>query len=83
MIHELKCYPWFYCAIATQKKKFELRENDRNYQVDDILVLREFNPMQKRYTGHQMKMKVTYILPLNEFLLLDTDYVIMSITSNF
>jgi histidinol phosphatase-like PHP family hydrolase len=83
MTHELKIYPWYYCAMATQKKKFELRENDRNYQVGDILVLKEFDPATKRYTGFEMKCKVTYILTLSEFLMLDTEYVILSVTSNF
>jgi DUF971 family protein len=44
MRHELKTWPEFYRAIQENKKTFELRYNDRNYQVGDELLLREFEP---------------------------------------
>lgn len=81
MEHELKIYPWFFCALVTGKKRFELRENDRNYQVGDTLILREYDPAQRRYTGYVVRAEVTYLLNLNEYLELDTDYVVLSITT--
>lgn len=42
--HELKTWPEFYRAVQDNKKTFELRYNDRNYQVGDELLLREFEP---------------------------------------
>lgn len=44
MRHELKTWPEFYRAVQENKKTFELRYDDRNYQVGDELILREFEP---------------------------------------
>lgn len=83
MKHELKIFPWYYYAMVTNKKKFELRENDRNYKVGDILVLREYDPQHKKHTGHYLEVEVTYILRLDEFFNLDNDYVVMSIRKKY
>jgi hypothetical protein len=42
--HELKTWPECFQAIKRGQKTFDIRENDRNFQVGDILVLREFKP---------------------------------------
>lgn len=49
-IHEVKIYPQFFEGVITQSKKFEIRFNDRNYQIGDILLLREFCMEKKDYT---------------------------------
>jgi len=43
--HKLKSWPAFFKQIATGKRTHELRRNDRNFQVGDILELREWNPV--------------------------------------
>lgn len=43
MIHDLKCWPEFFQDVKDGTKTFELRKNDRNYQVRDILHLREWD----------------------------------------
>ena len=48
--------------MASGKKKFELRLNDFEIKEGDILVLEEWNPKTKKYTGRKMKKKVTYVL---------------------
>jgi hypothetical protein len=40
--HDLKCTETFWDAVASGKKPFELRLNDRDYQVGDILLLRRY-----------------------------------------
>ncbi len=60
--HKLKTWPPHYKAVANNTKKFELRKNDRGFQTGDILVLREYLPLQRKYTGCQKRFKVTYIL---------------------
>lgn len=40
--HELKIRPEFYLRVATGQKSFEIRKNDRDYQVGDVLILREW-----------------------------------------
>lgn len=41
--HELKCRPEFFYRLSIGQKTFEIRKNDRDYQVGDILILREWN----------------------------------------
>lgn len=42
--HYLKCHPQFMPRIASGQKPFEIRKNDRDYQVGDRLTLREYTP---------------------------------------
>jgi hypothetical protein len=44
MRHELKCWPEYFHAIRSGRKKFELRKDDRGFAIGDLLVLREFIP---------------------------------------
>jgi hypothetical protein len=39
-IHELKCVEPYFTDIITGMKSFEVRKNDRDFQVGDILHLR-------------------------------------------
>lgn len=58
--HELKTWPTFYEAVAAGDKTFELRKDDREFQVGDTLHLREWQP--SGYTGRECKRRVTYVL---------------------
>jgi hypothetical protein len=68
--HDLKTWPEYFQAIVEGKKPFEYRLNDRDYQVGDVLHLREFVPPTDPenlqdvayYTGRTLKRTVTYIL---------------------
>lgn len=42
--HDLKCWPSFFEPIANGVKPFEVRSNDREFKVGDVLLLREFEP---------------------------------------
>jgi hypothetical protein len=61
--HDLKSWPEYFEPVQKQLKTFELRKNDRNYQVGDTLILREWDPASKTYTGRTVSRRVTYILP--------------------
>ena len=50
MKHELKTDPDVFDAVVAGNKTFEIRFNDRNFQVEDQLVLRK-----TKYTGEEMK----------------------------
>jgi hypothetical protein len=43
-------------------KNFEVRLNDRDYKVRDILNLREWNPNTKKYSGLYITREVKCIL---------------------
>jgi len=61
MTHELKTWPEYFEAIASGAKTFEIRENDRDFKVGDILVLEEYNDNSKKYTGRAEVRVITYV----------------------
>ena len=73
--HNLKILPEYYNAIDSGRKTFEVRFNDRNYQVDDILHLQEW--VDGQYTGRKMEAEVTYLLDNPNYC--KEGYVIMAI----
>jgi len=75
-IHELKILPKYFKDVVDGYKNFELRKNDRNFQVGDSLLLKEFD--NGEYTGDSIQVVVTYILVGGEYGL-DKDYVILGI----
>lgn len=69
-IHELKCYSEYFSRIQSGQKTFEIRKNDRDYQVGDILILTETNRKDRDtrdmadvfYPSHnQLRAKVVYL----------------------
>ena len=67
MTHQLKTYPKYFDALARGEKNFEVRRNDRNYQVGDVLTLQRYCPKADAYTGAEIDKRVTYVLPGNDF----------------
>lgn len=67
---ELKTDPDVFQAVWDSKKNFEIRFNDRNYEVGDTLTLKEtrYSGTQMHdgaeliYTGREVDVRVTYIL---------------------
>lgn len=74
MIHELKILPEYFEEVETNHKTFEIRKNDRDFQVGDILILNEWDG---GYTDNSVERLVTYILSDNKYV--KEGYVIMSI----
>lgn len=44
MKHQLKTWPGYFHAVKTGVKTFEIRKDDRKFNVGDTLVLNEFVP---------------------------------------
>jgi len=42
--HELKTWPEFFNQTRSDRKRFELRQADRDFRVGDHLLLREWDP---------------------------------------
>lgn len=76
-VHELKIWPEYFEAVTLEDKKFEVRKNDRDFQVGDTLILREWVTLTGQYTGRYVNAIVTYILSDKPFV--PEGYVIMSI----
>ena len=60
-VHELKIEPKYLEAVKGGRKKFEIRNNDRNYQEGDILILRDYDPITQLFSGEIIKVEVTYM----------------------
>lgn len=56
-----KTWPEYFQAVASGKKKFELRLNDFKIQEGDILVFEEHNPAVKQCTGRKIEKSGLYI----------------------
>ena len=78
MVHVLKAWDVFMADIASGKKTFEVRRNDRNYEHGDILILQGFDMESKKYTGKSIEAEITYML-IGGIFGIDTDYCVMSI----
>ncbi len=76
MIHDLKILPEYFNVVRNGIKTFEIRKNDRDYRVGDILWLKEWDG--NKYTGRDTTRKVIYILDDTSGYVLD-GYVVMSI----
>lgn len=56
---ELKILPEYFTAVVSGIKRFEIRKNDRGYNVGDILRLNEYE--NGKYTGNVHVVEITYI----------------------
>ena len=77
MTHGLKTWDEFMMDIATGKKPFEVRKNDRAYKVGDLLVINEYDREIEEYTGRYIDASITYILDDQEYL--RDGYVILAL----
>lgn len=57
--HELKIIPKYFVPVAAGVKRFEIRKNDRSFQVGDNVLLREI--LEGEYTGQTLEVVITYI----------------------
>lgn len=64
-----KFWPEYFDLVASGKKNFELRVTDFGVKEGDTLVLEEWDPKVKRYTGRKLEKPVKYVLcfRLNDF----------------
>lgn len=80
MIHELKTWPQYFKDIECDNKTFEIRKNDRNFQIGDHLWLKEYDPDTQQYTGKVIYKEIGYILHGGNFGI-DEEFVVMSLKS--
>ncbi|MDI6603128.1 MAG: DUF3850 domain-containing protein [Patescibacteria group bacterium] len=63
-IHK-KIWPKWYKLIKEGKKNVELRLADFKIKSRDILILEEWDPKKKKYTGKSLKRKVKRVTKIN------------------
>ena len=73
--HKLKLAKMFFEDVRLGRKSFELRKNDRDYQIGDILELSEMDNGEP--TGRVIEKEITYIL--EGFAGLKEDYCILAL----
>ena len=78
MTHCLKILPQFFEVVNKGKKNFELRKNDRPFEVGDTLILQEYRASKSKYTGKEIKRVITYVLKSVEGM--KPDYCILGIS---
>lgn len=65
-VHALKTWPKYF-AVVGNSKTFEVRKNDRNFKVGDVLWLQEWVPETEEYTGRSKKFTISFILMGGQF----------------
>lgn len=75
--HELKILPEFFEDVILGFKTFEIRKNDRDYKVGDIVFLNEFDG--EKMTGRWTERLITYVTDYEQ----KEGYVVFSIISPY
>lgn len=57
-----KILPEYFAKVQAGWKNFELRKDEDNVCVGDVIILEEFDPDNGSRTGRRIKRKVTYVL---------------------
>jgi hypothetical protein len=60
-IIEKKCWPEWFEKVKNGSKNFEIRLADEDYKKGDILLLREYDPNTKKYTGNEIRKEITEV----------------------
>ncbi|WP_304234821.1 DUF3850 domain-containing protein [Jiulongibacter sediminis] len=87
-VHRLKTWPEYFNKVASGSKTFEIRVDDRNFQVNDELLLEEYIPKdykwkflhqnQEGYTGKILHRRVTSVFR-DDLPGIESGYILMSI----
>lgn len=74
--HYLKTINPYFTDILNDLKTFEVRKNDRDFKVGDVLHLQEFVP-PSTYTGREIRANIIYML--NDAQYCKEGYVVLGI----
>ncbi len=80
-VHKLKTWPEFYEKVRTNEKRHEMRKDDRDFRVGDLLELVEWDPTplapNDQLTGRSLMRRITYLM--RDFAGITPGYCLMSI----
>ncbi|ELI1839006.1 DUF3850 domain-containing protein [Vibrio fluvialis] len=75
-VHELKILPEYFALQISGEKRFEVRHNDRDFQIGDTLILNEWDG--ESYTGRCITVVITCMLTAEQFDgIIDPQFVIL------
>lgn len=75
-VHDLKILPEYFTLQLSGEKRFEVRHNDRDFQIGDTLILNEWDG--ESYTGRCITVVVTCMLTAEQFDgIIDPQFVIL------
>lgn len=57
-----KIWPEYFEKVKSGEKNFELRKDEDGAEVGDILILEEWVPETKEYTGRSVRRTARYII---------------------
>ena len=72
--HELKIKPEYFKKVAAMVKTAEIRLDDRDFMIGDQLVLKEWLPRKKEFTGRKVNRFISDITRLCYVMDGDFDY---------
>lgn len=75
-VHVLKTLPLYFNQTLDGNKPFEIRLNDRYFQVGDYVLLAEWDGVD--YSGRKILGRIEYILSSDDFVGLSKGYVAFS-----
>ena len=67
MIHALKTHKKYFNEVISGKKMFEVRKNDRDFQVGDFIALNELGSSNFNYSGRSCIVRIIYIFRNTEY----------------
>lgn len=74
--HRIKTVQPYFDECWHGRKPFEVRKNDRDYQVGDKVVLQEYDSQNNRYTERGIEGIILYVL--KDYAPIDSQYVVFS-----
>ena len=64
-VHNLKIKPQYFKDVVCGIKTFEVRKNDRGFEIGDLMVLETYD--NEKFTGSFVNTEITYILDDPQF----------------
>ncbi len=66
-IHKLKTWPEYFDQVQKGIKTFEIRRDDRGFEIGDQLELMEYDQELNTFTGAVCKRRITCIIQGGQF----------------
>jgi hypothetical protein len=61
VVHRLKSRPEFFAPMVRGEKTHDMRRDDRGFRIGDEVVLLEHDHLLDRFSGRQLRGRITYI----------------------